>query len=90
MAGTMFPLAKGVNLSMCAISVVMVVLLFTIENIDDKANYSAAELYERTCAAVELLKDKKKARKFIKKIMSTDFSWAASAKQYISMYDSLN
>jgi starch synthase len=54
------------------------------------ANYSAAELYERTCAAVELLKDKKKARKFIKKIMSTDFSWAASAKQYVSMYDSLN
>ena len=54
------------------------------------ANYSAAELYERTCAAVELLKDKKKARKFIKKIMSTDFSWTASAKQYISMYDSLN
>ena len=54
------------------------------------ANYSAAELYERTCAAAELLKDKKKSRKFIKKIMSTDFSWRASAQKYIQMYDSLN
>ncbi len=53
------------------------------------ANYSAEELYDRIVAATELLKDGKKARRFIKKVMSVDFSWNVSAEKYIATYDSL-
>lgn len=53
------------------------------------ANYSSAELLERTEAAISLWNDKPQAKKFINKIMATDFSWSASAKQYMDMYNSL-
>lgn len=53
------------------------------------ANYSSAELLERTRAAVALWRDSNKRRNFVKKIMETDFSWSASAKEYIEMYTSL-
>ncbi len=53
------------------------------------ANYSSAELLERTRAAVALWRDSDKRRDLIKKIMDTDFSWSASAKEYIEMYTSL-
>ena len=53
------------------------------------ANYNAEELYERTCAAVSLWRDKALRRKFIIKIMATDFSWGASAAKYMEMYDEL-
>ena len=43
MAGTMLPLAKGVNILMRTVAVMMVMLLFTIKNIDDKTDYNAAE-----------------------------------------------
>lgn len=53
------------------------------------ANYSSAELLERTRAALALWRDSDKRRDLIKKIMNTDFSWSASAKEYIEMYASL-
>lgn len=53
------------------------------------ANYSSAELLERTEAAVELWRDADKRRRFVEKIMNTDFSWSASAKEYIAMYTAL-
>ena len=46
MAGTMLPLAKRVNILMRTVSVMMVALLFAIENINDKADYKAAEEFE--------------------------------------------
>ena len=53
------------------------------------ANYSSSELYDRICAALELYNDKAQNKKFISKIMGTDFSWAASAEKYMEMYNSL-
>ncbi len=53
------------------------------------ANYSSAELLDRTRAAVALWRDSNKRRNFVKKIMETDFSWSASAKEYIEIYTSL-
>ena len=47
MAGTMLPFAKGMNIIMCAISVMMAMLLFTIKCIDDKADYNAANEFEQ-------------------------------------------
>lgn len=54
------------------------------------ANYRADELYERTCAAVALWQDGKRRPRFIKKIMTVDFSWDASAQQYAGMYAELS
>ena len=53
------------------------------------ANYSPTELKERTCAAIALWRDGELRRKFVSRIMRTDFSWAASAQKYMDMYDSL-
>ena len=53
------------------------------------ANYSADELLERTNAAISLWRDLPRRKKLVTKIMNTDFSWGASAKQYLQMYDEL-
>ncbi len=53
------------------------------------ANYRADELLDRTLAAVALWRDVEKRKKFVGKIMRTDFSWASSAKVYMDMYESL-
>jgi starch synthase len=53
------------------------------------ANYSSDELLERSLAAVSLWQDTEKRKKFVGKIMRTDFSWSASAEKYVQMYDSL-
>lgn len=53
------------------------------------ANYSSAELKERTEAAIDLWFDEEKRKKLVTKIMKTDFSWAASAEKYIELYNGL-
>ena len=53
------------------------------------AGYRADELMERTCAAIALWRNEDKRRRFVGKIMRTDFSWKASAKQYLEMYRSI-
>ena len=53
------------------------------------ANYSAAELRERTCAALALWNDAEKRKKFVSRIMKTDFSWDASAQKYLELYQGL-
>jgi starch synthase len=53
------------------------------------ANYSAAELQERTEAAIALYNRPRKRRALIEKIMSTDFSRNVSANSYLDMYRSL-
>lgn len=50
------------------------------------ANYDAGELLERTEAALRLWRDGKRRKMLVTKIMKTDFSWKASAQQYLSMY----
>ena len=50
------------------------------------ANYSAAELKERTEAAIALWNDAPMRKKLVRKIMTTDFSWNTSAEQYLQMY----
>ncbi len=50
------------------------------------ANYSSAELKERTDAALALYADTKARRPLIRKIMETDFSWGSSAARYLAMY----
>ena len=54
------------------------------------ANYSSYELNDRICAALELWNNKNKRRSFVKKIMRTDFSWNASACEYMRMYNELS
>ena len=53
------------------------------------ANYSSAELKERTLAAISVWYDTSVRDKFIGKIMRTDFSWGSSAVKYIEMYDNM-
>ena len=53
------------------------------------ANYNAGELAERTGAAIALWRDVDRRRRLVRKIMNTDFSWGASAKNYIALYDEL-
>ena len=53
------------------------------------AGYTAGELYERTLAAVALWKNGEKRKAFVEKIMTVDFSWAASADKYIALYNDL-
>ena len=50
------------------------------------ANYSSAELKERTEAAIALWNDTPLRKKLVRKIMETDFSWNTSAEQYLQMY----
>ena len=53
------------------------------------ANYSSAELAERTGAAIDLWLNETKRMRLVEKIMRTDFSWNASAQKYLEMYASL-
>ena len=53
------------------------------------AGYSSKELADRTEAAIDLWCDEEKRNRLIRRIMCTDFSWYASAMQYLQMYDSL-
>ena len=53
------------------------------------AGYTAGELYERTVAAAALWCDTEKRKIFVEKIMTVDFSWAASADKYIALYNDL-
>lgn len=53
------------------------------------ANYSSDELKERIEAALALWSDVEKRESFVRKVMTTDFSWGASAKRYIEMYEAL-
>ena len=53
------------------------------------ANYSSEELYERTCAAVDLWNDADLRAEFVSKIMRVDFSWKTSAKKYLTLYETL-
>ena len=50
------------------------------------ANYSAAELKERTEAAIALWNTPALRKKFVEQIMQTDFSWGVSAQKYLEMY----
>ena len=50
------------------------------------ANYSSAELKERTEAAIALWNDVPLRKKLVRKIMETDFSWNTSAQKYLEMY----
>ncbi len=52
-------------------------------------NYSADELKERTEAAITLWRDPELRKKFVSRIMRTDFSWGASAEKYLAMYGEL-
>ena len=53
------------------------------------ANYSPAELKDRTEAAITLWNNTPLRKKFVKKIMETDFSWNSSATKYIALYEEL-
>ena len=50
--------------------------------------YSTEALRDRVDAALELYGDAEKRKSMVSKIMRTDFSWSASAKKYIELYDS--
>ena len=52
-------------------------------------DYSAAVLRRRTDDAIDLWNDEEKRMALVRKIMTTDFSWGASALKYIEMYGSL-
>ena len=52
-------------------------------------DYSAAVLRRRTDDAINLWFNEEKRMALIYKIMTTDFSWGASAHRYIEMYGSL-
>ncbi|MBE6588739.1 MAG: glycogen synthase GlgA [Ruminococcaceae bacterium] len=52
-------------------------------------NYSSFELKERTEAAIALWNDAALRRRFVRKIMNTDFSWSVSAKKYLALYEEL-
>ena len=51
------------------------------------AGYNADELFERTCAAISLWRNEEKRNRLVGKIMRTDFSWDASARKYLDMYE---
>lgn len=53
------------------------------------ANYNAHEMKDALGRAVELFKDKEKWQALTKKVMETDFSWDASAKEYLKLYNEL-
>ena len=53
------------------------------------ANYRSEELEDRTLAAIALWQCEEKRTRLIERIMKTDFSWNASAIQYLETYDSL-
>ncbi len=53
------------------------------------ANYASHELKDRTEAAIGLWNDLPLRRRFVRKIMNTDFSWNVSAKKYLDLYEKL-
>ncbi len=53
------------------------------------AHYSAGELAERTDAAIALWSDPDKRLRFVRKIMTTDFSWKRSAQSYLALYETI-
>ncbi len=53
------------------------------------ANYYAHELLAKSNEAIDLYLDKPAYKKLASKVMGTDFSWSASAKKYMEMYDSI-
>lgn len=53
------------------------------------ANYSAQELRERTEAALAVWHDEAARARLLDRIMNVDFSWNASAEQYLSLYEGL-
>ena len=53
------------------------------------ADYSAEVLRRVTENAIELYRDPVLSKKLIAKIMKTDFSWSASALQYVALYDGI-
>ncbi len=52
-------------------------------------DYTSSALYEKGKEAIELFNDKEKFTELVKKAMEKDFSWQASAVQYIDMYNNL-
>lgn len=52
-------------------------------------DYSSYVLRRRTDDAIDLWNDTEKRMALVKKIMTTDFSWRASATRYLEMYASL-
>ena len=53
------------------------------------ANYNAHEMKDALERAVVLYKDKEMWQALTKRVMETDFSWDASAKEYLKLYDEL-
>ena len=53
------------------------------------ADYSADVLKKMTEAAIELYNNPELCKKLVSKIMKTDFSWKASAQQYVALYDGM-
>ena len=53
------------------------------------ANYSAQELRERTEAALGVWYNKPERDRLVERVMTTDFSWNASAEQYLALYEGI-
>ena len=53
------------------------------------ANYSAAELRERTEAAIGVWYNKPERDRLVERVMTTDFSWRRSAGQYLELYEGM-
>lgn len=53
-------------------------------------NYNAHEMKDAVARAVELYNDKEKWTELTKKVMNVDFSWNASAKEYLKLYENLS
>ncbi len=51
------------------------------------ANYRSDELADRINAALSVFADEEQRHALVTKIMRTDFSWSASAKKYLEMYE---
>ena len=53
------------------------------------ADYSADVLKKMTESAIALYNNPELCKKLVSKIMKTDFSWKASAEQYVALYDGI-
>ena len=53
------------------------------------ANYSAAELRERTEAAIGVWYNKPERDRLVERVMTTDFSWGRSAERYLELYEGM-
>ena len=54
------------------------------------ANYNAHEMKDAVLRAIDLYHDKAKWNALTKKVMEVDFSWGASAKEYLKLYKELS